>query len=225
VLCSRDARERAGQRARWVEVGFVGLVITACGALFAARALRAPPVVESVRGADRAPAAEVTLAAERTKVELPAAALPAVDLAENKPDLQPEPAVLAASAISSVSAPAPSSERVPSVRVTSASELQAALRATPVSMFTTSWCPHCERARRFFQANGVRVMELDIDADARAAAELKRRTGGKAVPLIDVDGVELRGFNQQAAADAVVASVERRVGVAGLKLSVASVRD
>ena len=67
------------------------------------------------------------------------------------------------------------------------------------------------------------VVEHDIDADARAAAELKRRTGGKAVPLIDVDGRELKGFNQRAAIEAMVSSVERRLGVAGVKLSVASV--
>ena len=92
-------------------------------------------------------------------------------------------------------------------------------------MFSTSWCPHCERARHFFQAYGVRVVDHDVDADARAAAELKRRSGGKAVPLIDVDGRELRGFDERATMEAVIASVERRLGVTGVKLSVASVSN
>jgi glutaredoxin len=90
-------------------------------------------------------------------------------------------------------------------------------------MFTASWCPHCDRARRFFQERGVHVVEHDIDADARAAAELARRSGGKAVPLIDVDGRELRGFDQRATTEALLASIERRLGVTGVKFTVASV--
>jgi hypothetical protein len=38
-----------------------------------------------------------------------------------------------------------------------------------------------------------------------------------------VDGRELRGFNQRATTEAMLASVERRVCVAAVKLSVASV--
>jgi len=109
--------------------------------------------------------------------------------------------------------------------VPSKSELTAALQATPVSMFSASWCPHCQRARRFFQANGVRVVERDIDADAQAKAELERRSGGKAVPLIDVDGRELRGFDERATIEAVAASVARRLGLSSVQLSVATVSN
>jgi len=94
-----------------------------------------------------------------------------------------------------------------------------------VAMFSTSWCPHCRRARRFFQAYGLSVVDHDVEADAQAAAELKRRSGGKAVPLIDVDGVALQGFSEQATMEAVVASVERRLGISGVKLSVAPVSN
>ena len=108
------------------------------------------------------------------------------------------------------------------MRAPSERELLAALRATPVSMFSTTWCPHCERARRFFRANGMSVRDRDVDADAQAAAELVRRSGGKAVPLIDVDGRELKGFDERATREAVVASVERRLGITGVKLTVTS---
>jgi glutaredoxin len=216
----RDARDRAGQRARWLSVGFFGLVISLAGGLLAASSLRTSQAVEAERVA--APAAAPS-AARPVEIEPANAPLPTTDFAENQPDPRADSAILAASTISSVVVPGPSAEPAPRARVPSSSELLAALHATPVSMFTTNWCPHCERARRFFQQNGVRVLEHDIDADARAAAELQRRTGSKAVPLIDVDGRELRGFDQRATIEALVASVERRLGAAGLKLSVASV--
>lgn len=223
MLCLRDARGSAGRRARWLGLAALGLVISTCGVLLAARSLRAPSVVEPQRAVDGAPFTEAPAAPAPARVAAVEAALPATDWAENKPDSQPEAPALAASTLSSVLVPAASAEPAPRARVPSSSDLSAALRATPVSMFSTSWCPHCERARRFFRANGVSVVEHDIDVDARAAAELQRRSGGKAVPLIDVDGIELRGFDQRATVEALAASVERRLRVAGVKLSVISV--
>ncbi|HYQ00860.1 MAG TPA: glutaredoxin domain-containing protein [Polyangiaceae bacterium] len=223
VLCLRAARDRAGRHARWLEIGFLGVVVSACGALLVARSLRTPPVAQTRRVASLVATAEASLPVETHETEPVAAPPHATDLAENEADLRVAAPVLAAAPISSVLVPAPPAERAPSARVPSSRELLAALHATPVSMFSTSWCPHCERARRFFRANGVSVVDHDVDADARAAAELKRRSGGKAVPLIDVDGRELKGFDERATIEAVVASVERRLGVTGLKLSVASV--
>jgi len=146
-------------------------------------------------------------------------------LPENVPNLPAEAAITASSAISPVHVGAASAAPPSSARVPSKSELTAALQATPVSMFSASWCPHCQRARRFFQANGVRVVERDIDADAQAKAELERRSGGKAVPLIDVDGRELRGFDERATIEAVAASVARRLGLSSVQLSVATVSN
>ena len=223
MLCLRGARDRAGSRMRWLAVGFFGLVVSVCGGLVAASSLGTSHVVEPLRVAKIPASAAAPSTPEPVEIERANAPLPTTDLPENQPDPQANAPVLAASTISPVVVSAPSAARAPSARVPSSSELQAALRATPVSMFTTSWCPHCERARRFFQENGVSVVEHDIDADARAAAELKRRSGGKAVPLIDVDGQELRGFDPRATTEAVIASVERRLGVTGVKLSVASV--
>jgi glutaredoxin 3 len=119
-----------------------------------------------------------------------------------------------ASAAPSASAIVPTSP----AHVPSASEVAAAVHSTPVLMFSTGWCPHCKRARAFFQANGISVTDRDIEADRAAAAELKRRTGGKAIPMIDVDGQQLLGFDENVTLQAVASSVERRLAVNGVKL-------
>jgi len=204
-------------------VGFFGLVISTCGAVFALRSLGTAPAPELQRAVPVAVTQAEPAVVDAPKVERDAPAAPSTDLAKNEPDSPSEQPVPAPSIISSVLAPAPSAERALKARAPSERELLTALRATPVSMFSTSWCPHCERARRFFRANGMSVVDRDVDADAQAAAELKRRSGGKAVPLIDVDGRELRGFDERATRDAVVASVERRLGITGINLTVASV--
>jgi glutaredoxin len=90
-------------------------------------------------------------------------------------------------------------------------------------MFSTTWCPHCNRARQFFQANGLRVVDRDVDSDASANAELKRRIGRSAIPLIEIDGQQLPpGFSEQATLQAVAASVQRRLGVSSVRLVPAS---
>lgn len=226
MLCLRALRDRAqAPRTRWLQIGFAASVLSVCSVLLAVHSLRTSAAAEPGAVAPLATVAAPPNPIAEANIERAAVALPAVDQAENQPNPPSAPVVPTPSAISSVLVPAPSGERAPSARTPSSSELLAALHATPVSMFSTSWCRHCERARRFFRQNGVSVVERDIDVDARAAAELVRRSGSKAVPLIDVDGRELRGFDERATIEAVVASVERRLGVTGLKLSVASVSE
>jgi len=223
VLCLRDVRQQAEQRARWVLVGIFGLLVSTCGALFALRSLRTTAARELPRTLPTMAARAEPPATDVPRFDAAESAVPSTDLAKNEPDWPSEQPVPVPSIISSVPAPAPSAGRVQSARVPSQRELLTALRATPVSMFSTSWCPHCERARRFFRANGMSVVDRDVDTDAQAAVELKRRSGSKAVPLIDVDGRELKGFDERATRDAVVASVERRLGITGIKLTVTSV--
>jgi len=86
-------------------------------------------------------------------------------------------------------------------------------------MFSTSWCPTCARARSFLQANGIRYTERDIDHDEAALEELKRRSGNTLIPTLDIDGKMLRpGFDSNAVASTLAASVERRLGVKGISV-------
>jgi glutaredoxin len=86
-------------------------------------------------------------------------------------------------------------------------------------MYTTRWCPVCRKARRYFDQQGISYRERDIDATQEAREELERRTGRTSVPTIELDGVLLRpGFNEAEIGRALVASLERRLGVRGLEL-------
>jgi glutaredoxin len=81
-------------------------------------------------------------------------------------------------------------------------------------MFSTSWCGVCQRARAFFDTNGLRYTERDVDIDAAANAELRRLTGKGSVPAFLVDGKLVGpGFSEASLKHALVASVERRLGV------------
>ena len=98
-------------------------------------------------------------------------------------------------------------------------ELRAALVATPITMYSAPWCGTCRRAHEFLQQNGLRWTDRNIDDDPAALRELKQRSGGTAIPVIDVDGKLLAaGFNARAIAQALSESVERRLRAQGLAI-------
>ena len=57
--------------------------------------------------------------------------------------------------------------------------------STPaVVMYTTSWCPYCERARKLLAAKNVTYSEIDIESAAEKRAEMRNRSGRTSVPQI-----------------------------------------
>ena len=72
-------------------------------------------------------------------------------------------------------------------------------RTSPqVELFTTSWCPYCQKARDFFRSRGIPFTEYDIEKDKNAAArknQLDRRNG---VPFVVINGRGLHGYSSEA---------------------------
>ncbi len=68
-----------------------------------------------------------------------------------------------------------------------------------ITMYSTSWCGYCRKARRWFTDNGFAFVEKDIEKSSEAAREYKAASGGYGgVPLIVVNGKSFRGFDQRA---------------------------
>ena len=53
-----------------------------------------------------------------------------------------------------------------------------------VVMYTTSWCPYCERARKLLAAKNVTFSEIDVESAAEKRAEMRNRSGRTSVPQI-----------------------------------------
>ncbi len=79
-------------------------------------------------------------------------------------------------------------------------------RASAVTMFSTSWCPHCKRAKAYFAQKGVSYREVDIEASEAGRREFAEY-GGSGVPLIIVGEQRMRGFDA-GAMDRLLASAK-----------------
>ncbi len=70
--------------------------------------------------------------------------------------------------------------------------------ALDITLYSTSWCGYCRRARSWFQSQGIPFVEKDIEKDPEGAVEYKAKANGYGgVPLIDVNGTTVRGFDQR----------------------------
>ncbi len=77
-----------------------------------------------------------------------------------------------------------------------------------VVMYMADWCGYCKKAREYISSLGADLTEYDIDKDKSRKDELRERTGGStAVPLIDIDGTIIRGYNPTA----IKAALDRSV--------------
>jgi glutaredoxin len=73
----------------------------------------------------------------------------------------------------------------------------------PVIVYKTSWCGVCKQLESYLQRKGIEYVAKDIEQDRTAAAELaaKAKQAGVptgSVPMIDVGGKLLRGFDKNA---------------------------
>lgn len=75
--------------------------------------------------------------------------------------------------------------------------MRAQKRAHRVLVFTTPSCPWCTRAKSYLRERRVSFREVDVSRDASAARDLVRRTGQMGVPVIEIDGKPVVGFDRE----------------------------
>lgn len=70
--------------------------------------------------------------------------------------------------------------------------------AKNVLIYTTHTCPYCKTTKEFFKENNIKFKEIDVSSDQKAAQEMIRKSGQLGVPVIDIDGTIIVGFNKLA---------------------------
>ena len=71
-----------------------------------------------------------------------------------------------------------------------------------VVMYTTNWCPYCERARRLLAAKNVAIEEIDVESAPAKRAEMQARSGRRSVPQIFIGDHHVGGSDDLQALEA-----------------------
>lgn len=65
-----------------------------------------------------------------------------------------------------------------------------------VSIYTTPSCSYCRLAKDYFRQNGINFTEYNVASDMHKADEMVRKSGQMGVPVIDINGRIIVGFNK-----------------------------
>lgn len=64
-----------------------------------------------------------------------------------------------------------------------------------VLVYTTKVCPYCQMLKQFLKENKVEFKEIDVSEDPEAATEMIEKSGQVGVPVTDIDGKIIVGFD------------------------------
>lgn len=65
-----------------------------------------------------------------------------------------------------------------------------------VIVFSTPTCSFCNAAKQYFRQKGIRFNDVDVSRDPVAARDMVRRSGQQGVPVIDIGGKIVVGFDR-----------------------------
>ncbi len=63
-----------------------------------------------------------------------------------------------------------------------------------VIVYSTTTCPYCVYAKEFFKENNVSFIDKNVSIDRAAGNEMAEKSGQMGVPVIDIDGEIVVGF-------------------------------
>ncbi|GAI03868.1 unnamed protein product, partial [marine sediment metagenome] len=67
-----------------------------------------------------------------------------------------------------------------------------------VKVYSTSTCPYCAMAKAFLREKNIPFEDVNVGDNPEAAKEMVKKSGQMAVPVIDIDGKIIVGFNKEA---------------------------
>jgi len=72
-----------------------------------------------------------------------------------------------------------------------------------ITIYSTPTCTYCDKAKDFLKENNIEFTEVDVQNDLVAREEMIEKSGVRAVPVIDVDGQILTGFDKGQLVEAI----------------------
>jgi len=66
-----------------------------------------------------------------------------------------------------------------------------------VKIYSTPTCPWCIRAKQFLTDNHINFENIDVSSSQQAVDELMQKSGQMGVPVLDIDGQIIVGFDKE----------------------------
>lgn len=67
-----------------------------------------------------------------------------------------------------------------------------------VKVYSTSSCPWCTVAKNYLSSKNIKFEDVDVNRNREAAMEMVRKSGQRGVPVLEINGDIIVGFDQMA---------------------------
>lgn len=67
-----------------------------------------------------------------------------------------------------------------------------------IKVYSTNACPWCVKAKTYIKSKGFNYEELNVQEDMNARQEMVSKSKQMGVPVIDIDGTVIVGFDKAA---------------------------
>ncbi len=65
-----------------------------------------------------------------------------------------------------------------------------------VTIYSTPTCGYCNVAKKYFKENDIKFIDHNVMINPQRAQEMVKKSGQRGVPVIDINGKIIIGFNQ-----------------------------
>lgn len=65
-----------------------------------------------------------------------------------------------------------------------------------VKVYSTPTCPWCSKAKEYLTANNIEFVDYNVASDREKALEMVDKSGQRGVPVLDIKGNIIVGFDQ-----------------------------
>lgn len=72
-----------------------------------------------------------------------------------------------------------------------------------IKVYSTPTCPYCKLVKDYLHDQSLAFEDIDVAANGDAAKEMVKISGQMGVPVIDVNGQIIVGWNKQALEDVI----------------------
>lgn len=69
--------------------------------------------------------------------------------------------------------------------------------AKNVKIYSTPTCPWCIRTKQFLKENNIVFEDYDVSVDRAMADEMVKKSGQMGVPVLDIEGQIIVGFDRE----------------------------
>ena len=66
-----------------------------------------------------------------------------------------------------------------------------------IKVYSTSSCPYCETLKQYLKEHNIEFEDIDVSQNKEALDEMVQKSGQMGVPVVDIDGQIVVGFDKE----------------------------